>query len=221
MQNVLLFLGSCGLIAAFAWYFSKLGQNALTALVAILSLLANLFVLKQIDFMGLNATASDAFTIGSLLGLNLLQEKYGKTAATSAIWTSFAGLVFFALMSQIHLLYQPSIYDQSQASYQFLLSPAPRILIASLLTFLIADQCDVKLYAFLRAKYPQISMIFISAISMSCSQLLDTVLFSLLGLYGVVQAIVEIIVVSYGIKLLAIANTIPWSFMTRRLLAND
>ena len=29
----------------------------------------------------------------------------------------------------------------------------------------------------------------------------------------------EIIVVSYFIKLLAIANTIPWSFVTRRLLS--
>ncbi len=219
MQNVLLFLGSCGLIAGFVWYFSSLGQSALTALIAILSLLANLFVLKQIDFMGLNATASDAFAIGSLLGLNLLQEKYGQEVARKAIWTSFAGLVFFALMSQIHLLYVPSAFDQMHEAYGLLLSPAPRIMISSLATFLIVDQFDVKLYGILREKYPHISMIMISAFTMSISQLLDTVLFSFLGLYGVVAAIGEIIVVSYFIKLLAIANTIPWSFVTRRLLS--
>ncbi len=219
MHNMLLFLASCGLIAGFVWYFSALGQSALTTLIAILSLLANIFVLKQIDFMGLNATASDAFTVGSLLGLNLLQEKYGKQAASTAIWVSFAGLVFFALMSQIHLYYLPSSVDTSQEAYQFLLSPAPRIMIASLLTFLIVDQCDVKLYGLLREKCPHISIILISAFSMSLSQLLDTILFSFLGLYGVVGAIGEIIVVSYLIKLLAIFNTIPWSFVTKRLLS--
>lgn len=218
MQNVLLFLGSCGLIAGFAWYFCALGQSALTALVALFSLLANIFVLKQIEFLGLNATASDAFTIGSLLGLNLLQERYGKEAASKAIWTSFAGLVLFALMSQIHLLYIPSAFDSMHGAYEQLFNPAPRIMIASLVTFLIVDQFDVKLYGLLRSKYPHFSMVLVSAFCMSLSQLLDTVLFSFLGLYGVVAAIGEIIVVSYFIKLLAIANTIPWSFMTRRLL---
>ncbi len=217
MLNLLLFLASCGLVVGFAWYFCYLGQSALTAWIAILSLLANLFVLKQIDFMGFNATASDVFAIGSLLGLNLLQEKYGRKATQQAIWASFSGLVFFAVMTQIHLSYIPSVYDQSQEAYSFLLTPAPRIMISSLLTFLVVDQFDAKLYGYLRQRFPAISMILVSSLTMGCSQLLDTVLFSFLGLYGVVAAISQIIMVSYSIKLLAIVNTVPWSFMTRRL----
>jgi uncharacterized PurR-regulated membrane protein YhhQ (DUF165 family) len=56
-----------------------------------------------------------------------------------------------------------------------------------------------------------------NALSLSLSQFLDTVLFSMLGLYGIVSAITEIILVSYSIKLLAIANTLPWSLMNKRL----
>ncbi len=219
MLNVLLFLGSCALVAGFAWYFWYLGQSALTAWIALLSLLANLFVLKQIGLVGLNATASDVFAIGSLLGLNLLQEKYGRKAAQQAIWTSFSCLVFFAVMSQIHLQYEPSIHDQAQEAYSFLLTPAPRIFFASLITFLIVDQFDSRLYGVLREKLPQFSMILTSGATMCISQLLDTVLMSMLGLYGLVEAITEIIIVSYGIKLVAIANTLPWSFVTRRLFS--
>jgi hypothetical protein len=39
----------------------------------------------------------------------------------------------------------------------------------------------------------------------------------MLGLYGIVEALVEIIVVSYAIKLIAIANTVPWSFVSQRI----
>ena len=220
MLNLLLFLGSCALIAGFAWYFWYLGQSALTAWIGILSLLANLFVLKQINLLGLNATASDVFAIGSLLGLNLLQEKHGRQAAQQAIWTSFSCLLFFALMSQVHLNYLPSTYDQAQEAYTFLLTPAPRIMLSSLATFLLVDLFDSRVYGILREKFPNISMIWVSGLTMCASQLIDTVLFSFLGLYGVVQALSEIIVVSYTIKLIAIANTVPWTFVTKRLFIN-
>src|SRR5438105_2686546 len=103
MLNLWLFLGSCGLIAAFSWVFKSLGQSALTTWIAILSLIANLFVLKQISLFGFNATACDVFAIGGLLGLNLLQEKFGRQATQQAIYISFSALVFFAVMSYIHL----------------------------------------------------------------------------------------------------------------------
>lgn len=217
MLNLILFLGSCGLIAAFAWYFCYLGQSALTAWIAMLSLLANLFVLKQIELVGLNATASDIFSIGNLLALNLLQEKYGREATQRAIWTSFSCLLFFVVMSQIHLRYIPSTYDNAQSIYSFLLAPGPRILIASLSTFFIVQQFDSRLYRFLRTKIPSIPMLWISGMTMCISQFLDTVLFTLLGLYGMVSALMQIIFVSYAIKLIAIANTVPLSILVKKL----
>lgn len=217
MLNLLLFLTSCAILVGFAGFFSYLGRSALTSWIALLSLLANFFVLKQIDLLGFNATASDVFAIGGLLGLNLLQEQYGRKAAREAIWISFSALLFFLLFSQIHLYYQASIFDNSQAAYVTLLQPAPRILLASLVTFLLVDQLDSRLYHQLRQKYPQLSAWWSSALSIAICQLIDTLLFTLLGLYGIVEALLEIIIISYGIKLLAIANTLPWTLITRKL----
>lgn len=121
-------------------------------------------------------------------------------------------------MSQIHLLYQPSAYDQTQNAYTLLFTPTPRILLASTVTFFIVDQFDTRLYHLLRTRLPQLSMIWVSGFSIALSQALDTFLFSCLGLYGIVSAIMEIMMVSYFIKLLAIANTLPWSYLTQRLL---
>ena len=217
MLNLLLFLGSCALIAGFAWFFSRLGQGGLTAWIAILSLLANLFVLKQIDLLGLNATASDIFAIGNLLALNLLQEKYGRQATQSAIWTSFSCLLFFVIMSQIHLHYEPSLYDNSQNSYALILAATPRMMIASLFTFLVIDQFDSRFYGYMRQRLPQVSMILVSAMTMCISQTLDSILCNTLGLFGVV----EIILVSVAIKVLAIASTIPWAYASRKLFSQS
>ena len=217
MINILLFLSSCALIAGFAWWFCYLGLGALTAWMAMLSLIANLFVLKQIHLFGFNATASDIFAIGGILSLNLLREKFGQAAAQRAIWISFACLLFFVLMAQVHLLYLPSQFDTTQLSYEQILSASPRLLNASLTTFLIVDQFDSHLYGTLRKRFPAVSIIFISAFSVAISQLLDTLLFSILGLYGSVQAIVEIITISYCIKLFAIINTVPWSLLTQKI----
>lgn len=207
-------------MAGFSWYFWYLGQSALTAWVVILSLLANLFVLKQIDLVGLNATAGDIFAIGCLLGLNLLQDKYGRQAAQQAIWTSFSCLLFFVIMSHIHLLYEPSIYDHAQDAYSYILTPTPRIVIASLTTFFIVQQFDSRIYGLLR-KISPFSAIWVSGFTMCISQFLDTVLFILLGLYGLVGALSEIIIVSYTIKLIAIASTIPWSYVTERVFTRQ
>ena len=221
MQNVLLFLGSCFLIAGFAWYFLYLGKSALTAWIAIVSLLANLFVLKQITLFGFNATASDAFAIGVLLGLNLLQEKYGFEAAKKAIWVSFSGSLFFVVMSQIHLLYIPSAHDQTQPMYSLLLEPAPRLMVASLFTFLLVQFFDTKLYRFARVKFPQQPVLLISAFVMCLSQAIDTIMFTLLGLSGLVNELLDIMLISYGIKVIAIATTVPWSILTRRFLPHQ
>ena len=51
----------------------RLGKMALGVYVALSGVLANLFVVKQIELFGLHATASDVFAVGGILGLNLLQ----------------------------------------------------------------------------------------------------------------------------------------------------
>lgn len=222
MLNTILFLISCSIVTSFVWYFWLLGgKTALVAWVAVLSLLTNLFVLKQIQLFYLNSTASEVFAIGNLLALNLIQEHYGQKEAKKAIWISFSCLTFFLISSQLHLFYEPSSYDQSQQAYAFLLLPAPRILFASLSTFMLVDQFDSYLYRHLRAQLPRLSFIWISSMTIAMSQLLDTLLFSFLGLYGMVGALFEIIAISYIVKLLAIVCTIPWSFLTQQVLMKN
>ncbi len=194
------------LVGALFWA-ARIGKEALVALCVLLSVLANFFLLKQINLFGWNATCSDAFAIAGIFGLNMLTQSYGRAAAKKTIWISFFGLLFFAAVSQIHLLYLPSLHDESHIHFAFLLKAAPRLLMASMATFLVVQQFDVRLYGFFQKKFSQFSWQMRSTICLFLSQIVDTVLFSILGLYGIIQELTSMIIVSYLVKCAVIALT--------------
>lgn len=220
MLNNLIFLISIFLITSFAWGALRLGKTALITWIALVSLLANLFVLKQITLFGLNATASDMFAVGGLFGLNLLQEYHGKQAGKKAAIITFACLLFFTFTSQIHLMYEPSIFDHTQSAYQTVFQHAPRVVLASLLTLFVVQQFDIRFYPFLRRCWPRLPIIFINVIAIAISQTLDTALFTVLGLYGIASALLEIFIVSLTIKWITIV-CLPFMAPISKKLIHD
>ena len=203
-MNELIFFTQTLLIIGFVLGAFRLGKEALVAWVSIQALIANLFVLKQIHLFGLEVTASDAFAIGSLVGLNFLQEYFSREEANKATKICFFFMLFFALVSQLHVLYQPSSYDNTQSAFLTLLTLSPRLLIASLSVFFIVQQVDIRFFAFLKTKLPKAGFALRTGIALVFSQFLDTVLFSFLGLYGVVASVSSIIIMSSLIKMIVI-----------------
>lgn len=204
MHNELLFFIQVFGTVVIAFAALQLGSVALTTWVTVQALIANLFVLKQINLFGFDVTAADSYAIGSFVGLNFLQEYFGKEKAQEATKICFFFLLFFAVISRLHLLYEPSVYDSTQAAFHVLLSPAPRLFIASLGTFFIVQRVDILFFSFLRRNFSRLGFSVRMGISLIVMQLLDTVLFSVTGLYGSVISLMDIILVSFLIKIIAI-----------------
>lgn len=204
-MNEILFFLHLIFIFGFGVIALKLGKTYLITWVALQAILANLFVIKQMYFLHFNITCSDAFAIGSLLGLNLLQEYYDKESATKALWGAFFAMLFFTCMSQIHLLYSPSDDDTTQEAFKQLLSPSLRLFSASIFVFFITQQLDIRLFQGLKRKAHFIPFSLRCALSTSATQFTDTVLFSFLGLWGLVSSLWDIILISFLIKLMIIS----------------
>jgi len=207
--NELLFLTHILIITCSTIIALKISKEALVAIIAIFCILANLFVLKQINLFGLNPTASDAFSVGAILGLNLLQEYFGKNIAKKAIWTCFFALVLYAILSQIHLMYTPSIYDVSSRHYQFILQFMPRIAIASISVTLLIQHLDRIFYGFLKQKFNNNYFLLRNLISLFIIQLIDTILFTFAGLWGIVSNLWDIIIISFIVKVVTILVSVP------------
>jgi hypothetical protein len=206
-MNELIFVLQTSVLVGALFWAARIGKEALIALCVLLSVLANFFVLKQMYLLGWNVTCSDAFAIGGIFGLNMLSQAYGRDVAKRTIWISFFGMLFYAVVSQIHIFFVPSPHDTSQGHFDYLLSTAPRLLIASLVTFFIVQQFDVRLYGFFQKKLSRFSWQTRSTFCLLISQAFDTVLFSLLGLYGIINDLFSMMVVSYLVKCTVIGLT--------------
>lgn len=216
MNELIFILHACFIVLACLAALRQ-GKNALISFIALSCVLANVFVLKQTTLFGLYVTCSDAFTIGATLGLNLLQEYFGKTETKKSIWINFGSLLFLAIVSKIHLLYKPALVDVTNPSYEIIFGPAPRIVIASLVVFLIAQTLDAKLYGIFKKLLSDRFLVLRNYASLFISQLVDTVLFSFLGLYGLIDNVWHIILVSYAVKVIAIIIATPLVHFSRNL----
>lgn len=200
-MNELLFFTHLAIALLFLWLSTRLGREALISWIVLQPLLANLFVLKQVELFGFHVTSSDIYAVACALGLNILQEHYGKESAKKSVMLCFYALVFFVAMSLLHLAYEPSVYDTTNDHYRSILGTSPRLVIASILSFSSVQWFDVQLFGYLKRK-SSLSLYARNIISLASSQFMDTLLFTFLGLWGHVDKIFDIIIVSFVIKLI-------------------
>jgi len=189
----------------------------MVALLSLLALLANLFVLKQTTLFGLSVTCSDALAVGYLLGLNLTQEFFGRALARKAVMISLLMTCSSLLLTQIHLLYLPNAYDVMHPHYRALLAPYPRLIFASLTAFALVQFFDLTFFAYLRRKTQGNLLTLRTVTTLILSQTLDTLLFSFLALYGLVENVWHVIALSLIIKGIVIACSTPFITLSRHV----
>lgn len=199
----------------------RLGCAALTSYVCLLGILSNLLVCKEVVLFGFTVTASDSLAVGLILGLNLIQEWFGKQAVKQAIMINFASLISYLVLTQVHLWHTPSVNDVMHVHYHALFTLMPRLAAASLTSYLIVQLIDSSLYRWLATLTNGRWFTWRNITSLCTSELLDTVLFSLLGLYGSVSSLRDIIIFSYFVKLISIACFVPFIAIIKRLVPHD
>jgi len=221
MINELLFLLHSISVVVGALIALRLGKQALIGFLCLQGILANLFVTKQIALFSFHATASDVFAVGCIFSLNLLQEFFGQGAAKKAIGINLFLTLFYLCMTQFHLGYTPSPFDIMQPHYQAILSFMPRIIIASVVTFFTVQLSDTYVYQTLHRLFTGKYLVIRSFASLTFSQFLDTIMFSFLGLYGIVHAVWDLIIVSFAIKMTTILLVALCLSLTKQYLRKN
>lgn len=193
----------------------KLGKDFLIAFICVKFVLVNLFVSKQIELFTLHATAAEALAVGITLSFNLLQEYYGREEVHKAIKMSFfLGIVYLAI-SYLHIWYIPSASDTSQIHFEKILTPLPRLIAASFLVYVVVQRIDAVLYSFFQKLFKNRYFILRNYLSAGISQAIDTVLFSIIGLYGILSQLGEVMLVSFIIKCVIIALMAPFLSLSK------
>lgn len=214
--NEVIFLIQNLIIGCFAVMASRLGKMALTAFIALVWILANFLVQKEVILFGSEVITSDGLTIGLNSGLLLLSYYYGNKIAQQAIKISCFLILFFLVISQIHILYIPSEHDISNLHYVALFSGLPRVLCTSLFVSSISANLNLILYGFFSRVLSFLPLAIVRTVSLIVSQSIDTVMFAFLALYGTVSSTTSIIIFSICVKLIAIGlNVLLMAFVQR------
>jgi uncharacterized integral membrane protein (TIGR00697 family) len=201
----MLFLNFVAIILAYRMF----GRTGLYVWIAIAGIVANLQVSKTIEVFGLTATLGNIVYAGSFLATDILNEHRGSRSARKGVWIGFFAVVTLTVLMQLALLFEPAPSDALQPHLVVVFGVLPRITAASLIAYLLSQQHDVWAYQFWKERFPGPLWIR-NNLSTIVSQLIDSVVFTLVAFAGVFPwgVVLEIVVTTYVLKaIVAILDT--------------
>jgi uncharacterized integral membrane protein (TIGR00697 family) len=205
LEFLLWFLITALGIVVFAYFSAKEKTSAyLISAYASLVLLSNILAVKLLDLTWFIVPAGIITYSLTFLITDILGEKYGKKTANKAIK---AGLMINLLFIPIAFLAKifpfPSFNEELAKSLANVLSLSPRIVIASIIAYLISQHLDVFLFHKIKEITHNKLLWLRNNLSTIISQFVDSVLFITIAFLGVFpkEAIIKMIFSQYLIKI--------------------
>ena len=195
--------------AAILLVYRFLGRAGLYVWIALAGIVANIQVSKTVEILGLTATLGNIVYAGSFLATDILSERYGKRAARRGIAVGFFAIVTVTVLMQLALLFEPAPSDVMHGALSNVFGVLPRIAVASLAAYLVSQAHDVWAYQFWRERFPGPLWVR-NNLSTIVSQLIDSVIFTLVAFLGVFSApvLIQIVITTYLFKaVVAFADT--------------
>lgn len=200
------------------------GRQGLLACIVLAILLSNLQGPKLTTIFGLQTSLGVIFYSGIFFATDLLSEKYGRMQANRAVIIGFAVSVITVLMLSIALEFQPTTDPETAAlsrdiqdSFATILNFTPRFVFGSLFAYLISQTFDVWFFHFIKKRTHGRHLWLRNNLSTMTSQVIDTLLYSLVVWWGVVElsTAIQLGIVKYGFKLAIAAFDTPFIYWAR------
>ena len=188
----------------------------LIATYAALVVLANITAVKQVEIFGLFAPAAViAYSVTFLL-TDMLAEHFSKRDAHRAVWAGFYANLLLVAVVVISVNMTPAPFWGLQEEYQEILGLVPRIVLASMIAFLVSQHLDVIQFHLWKEKTGGRHLWLRNNASTMVSQLVDTTLFITIAFYGTPGfPILTVIKGQYLLKLLIAVLDTPFIYLSR------
>jgi len=219
MSNELLFLVTIlvgFLLILFTFrYFGKAGMYCWIVMSIIV---CNIEVLKTVAIGGIVATTGNVLYGATFLATDIINEIYGPKSARNGVLLGFVAMIATTAMLQLTLQFVPHASDWAHPHLTALFSFLPRIAFASLTAYLVSQFMDIYIFVRLRARFSANKYIWLrNNGSTLLSQLVDSVVFSLLAFTGVfpLGIVLQIMVSTYLLKAIIALLDTPFVYLAR------
>lgn len=185
-------------------------------------LVANIIAVKLISIGGWVVPAGIIAYPLTFLFTDVIAELYGRRIASRVIWAGFGANLLMVILIFGSKLLPPATIWESQPAYESILGMVPRIVLASMIAYLISQHHDVSAFHFWRQKTKGRFLWLRNNASTMVSQALDTGLFIPIAFWGTVstEVLTEMLLTQYIIKLVIAAGDTPFCYLLVALLKN-
>ncbi len=169
-----------------------------------LLLVANIIAVKLIDFGPWVVPAAVIVYPLTFLITDTIGELYGRRTATRVVWTGFGMSLLMLVMVYIGQVIPPAAIWEGQDAYEEMLGSVPRVVMASMLAYLVSQHHDVFAFHFIRRVTGGKHLWLRNISSTVVSQAIDTLLFISIAFGGTVTFAVlsSMLLGQYIIKLI-------------------
>ncbi|MCA9249927.1 MAG: queuosine precursor transporter [Phycisphaerales bacterium] len=209
-------VGGVALLAA-----ARLGRLYVVGAIVTCTILMNIAVQKQMSLFGMTVTGGNVLFGLVFLGVDILNEHYGKRVARNAVFVGFAANIFVVLMMQFVLHYAPADGDPAQEPMMFFFNATayPRIVCASMASYLLSQLLDVQIYQALHNRTGEKKLWLRTNASTWLAQAFDTTFFTFAGLWGTVittwPEFRDAVLFAYIIKIAVALLDTPFLYLTK------
>lgn len=185
-----------------------------TSFVALL-VISNIVSAKVVNLWGFILPAAVIGYPLTYLLTDAISELYGEKRAKLVVYTGFWANILMLLFVQATIVLPPADFWPNQEAYVTILSSSTRIVVASLLSYFIAQLLDVKIFHAIKRRTGEKHFWLRKNLSTAASQLLDTAIFISIAFYGTMPtaALFQMIFFQYIVKTLIAAIDTPISYI--------
>ena len=196
-----------------------IGAPLLIALYVACELIANITAGRPLDLYGLQAPGGVFIYALTFTLIDLINERLGKTRARQVVAGAFAANALLALYSTFVLwLPAPSFFAHHDA-YAIVLGATPRIILASLLAYLVSSWIDVEIFAVWKSRIGGRKWVRVLA-SNTVSTAVDSILFVTVAFAGTLP-LLPLITGQYVIKMAVTFISLPLIYAARFISLSD
>ena len=183
-------------------------------------LIANILAVKLISIGGWVVPAGVIAYPLTFLFTDVISELYGRRIASRVIWAGFGANLLMVVLVFGGKLLPAAPFWEGQPAYESILGTVPRIVLASMIAYLVSQHHDVFAFHFWRRKTKARFLWLRNNASTMVSQGLDTGLFITIAFWGMVPAdiLVNMLLTQYVIKLVVAACDTPFCYLLVALL---
>ena len=227
MINEVLWIGTL-IISLFTVIiaYKLFGKTGLYIWIAAAVIIANIQVMKMVQIFGLVTALGTVVYASIFLATDILNENHSKKDAQKAVWIGFFVLISATIVMRLTLQFIPDTSEalnvQISESISEVFSFMPRIVVASLIAYLISQNHDVWFYAKMKKNQKKNKLWIRNNASTVSSQIIDNTLFTLIAFVGIYpwHIIGQIFLVSMIMKVLVAVCDTPFLYLARKIKNN-